>query len=86
MSKAKHPTPKNFKAMLDKAWPMDRLTKLGENQRNLLSGMMKSADHVLTEPSLNQMLVDVEQDFQEELIPFLKHLQPLVKLGSKRHE
>ena len=65
---------------------MDRLTKLGENQRNLLSGMMKSADHVLTEESLEQMLTDVENDYQEELIPFAKHLQPLVKLGSKRHE
>ena len=48
--------------------------------------MMKSADHVLTEPSLNQMLVDVEQDFQEELIPFLKHIQWLVELGAKHHE
>ena len=86
MSKAKHPPIKNFKAMLDKAWPKERLMLLGKNQGNLLLGMMKTADHVLTEPSLNQMLVDVEQDFQEELIPFLKHLQPLVKLGSKRHE
>lgn len=86
MSKAKHPPIKNFSQMLTRAWPMDRLTKLGENQRNLLSGMMKSADHVLTEPSLNQMLVDVEQDFQEELIPFLKHIQWLVELGAKHHE
>ena len=86
MSKAKHPPIKNFSQMLTRAWPMDRLTKLGENQRNLLSGMMKSADHVLTEPSLKQMLVDVEQDFQEELIPFLKHIQWLVELGAKRHE
>lgn len=84
MIKAKHPLPKNAKEMFAEAWPKDRLQNLGGNQMNLLMGIGMAADHVLTVPSLRQMLKDVEQDHQEELIPFSPHIQWLVELGSKR--
>ena len=66
-----------------KAWPKDRLKKLGPTQLDLLVGMFKTEKNELTLPVVAGLLEEVEEYFPEEMIHSSKLLDPLIQIGSE---
>ena len=69
--------------MLDKAWPKERLEKLGPTQKKLLVGMFETEKNELTLPVVAGLLEEVEEYFPEEMIHSSKLLEPLIQIGSE---
>ena len=69
--------------MLDKAWPKERLEKLGPTQKKLLVGMFETEKNELTLPIVAGLLEEVEEYFPEEMIHSSKLLDPLIQIGSE---
>ena len=74
---------KQLSEMLDKAWPKDRLEKLGPTQKKLLVGMFETEKNELTLPVVAGLLEEVEEYFPEEMIYSSKLLDPLIQIGSE---
>jgi hypothetical protein len=74
---------KQLSEMLDKAWPKDRLEKLGPTQKKLLVGMFETEKNELTLPVVAGLLEEVEEYFPEEMIHSSKLLDPLIQIGSE---
>lgn len=74
---------KQLSEMLDKAWPKDRLEKLGPTQKKLLVGMFETEKNELTLPIVAGLLEEVEEYFPEEMIHSSKLLDPLIQIGSE---
>ncbi len=74
---------KQLSEMLDKAWPKDRLEKLGPTQKKLLVGMFETEKNELTLPVVAGLLEEVEEYFPEEMIHSSKLLEPLIQIGSE---
>ena len=69
--------------MLDKAWPKERLEKLGPTQKKLLVGMFDTEKNELRLPIVAGLLEEVEEYFPEEMIHSSKLLDPLIQIGSE---
>jgi hypothetical protein len=74
---------KQLSEMLDKAWPKERLEKLGPTQKKLLVGMFETEKNELTLPIVAGLLEEVEEYFPEEMIHSSKLLDPLIQIGSE---
>ena len=74
---------KQLSEMLDKAWPKERLEKLGPTQKKLLVGMFETEKNELTLPVVAGLLEEVEEYFPEEMIHSSKLLDPLIQIGSE---
>ena len=66
-----------------KAWPKERLEKLGPTQKKLLAGMFYTEKNELTLPVVAGLLEEVEEYFPEEMIHSSKLLEPLIQIGSE---
>ena len=74
---------KQLSEIVAKAWPKERLEKLGPTQKKLLVGMFETEKNELTLPVVAGLLEEVEEYFPEEMIHSSKLLDPLIQIGSE---